>query len=249
MFKSLPPLTRSLIVALVVMLLLSLITQSRSSSLTALEGNYAIAHFQFWRLLTYPFASITVFPVLATCMLIFFFGAELEKIVHTTTLAIFLAIGVLACGLIIALADPSAVVVAPGFLSMFVLAGFTYLWPKREVSIFGVVQIRVWVIAVILFFLAIIPMDSMHMNLSWANLFPPFFAALSAAVLFHIKFRQYAVGRGVLKSVDNILPARRAAESRSVEVEIDAILDKISTKGMDSLSKQEREFLIRNTSK
>jgi membrane associated rhomboid family serine protease len=248
MFKNLPSLTRSLILVLAVALLTSLVTRGASSMFLALEGELAISHFQLWRLLTYPFASIGIFPVLTTCLLIFFFGAELETIVHTRTLTIFLTIGTIVCGLTIALLDPRGIVVAPGFLSMFLLTGFTYLWPKREVSIFGVFQVRVWVIAVVLFFFAIIPMDSTHMNFSLANLLPPFFAALSAVVLFHIKYRQYSFGRSLLSKADKALPASKPRQdARSVESEIDAILDKIGTNGMGSLTKQEREFLMRNT--
>jgi rhomboid family protein len=250
MFRNLPPITRSLIAALAVTLLLSLVTQGGSSGLFALYGDYVLNHYQFWRLVTYPFASHSFFPVLAACALIYYFGTELETIVHARTLGVFVAVAVVSGGLIFIFLDPQGIVVSPGFLSLFFLSGFTYLWPKRQISIFGMFWVRAWVISVILFLVSIVPMESHHMDLSAANLFPPFYTVISALVLFHIKYRQYALGRGLLRSFDNARPDRVATNApRSIETEIDMILDKISTKGMESLSKQEREFLMKHTGK
>ncbi len=250
MFRNLPPITRSLIAALAVTLILSLVTQGATSGLFALYGDYVLNRFQLWRLVTYPFASHSFFPVIAACALIYYFGTELETIVHARTLGVFVAIAVVSGGVVLILLDPKGIIVAPGFLSLFFLSGFTYLWPKREISIFGIFWVRAWVIAVILFFVSIVPMESHHMDLSAANLFPPFYAAISALFLFHIKYRQYALARGLLSSFDRMRPNRVATTApRSVETEIDMILDKISTKGMESLSKQEREFLMKHTGK
>jgi len=96
------------------------------------------------------------------------------------------------------------------------------------------------------------------MDASAENLFAPVFGALGSIVLFHVMYRQYRFGKAFLDHVEDMLmrrPVRRTSPTKGVvlndpkatEARIDAILDKIASTGMQSLSKEEREFLLKNS--
>jgi len=132
---------------------------------------------------------------------------------------------------------------------MFVLGGFAYMWPKREISIFGIFWIKAWIIALAIFVVSVIPVSGFNMDTSATNLFGPVFGALGAIVYFHITYRQYNFGTALMSRLDSAGgPSRKtafdASDPGSIEHRIDSILDKISTSGMQSLSKEEREFLL-----
>jgi hypothetical protein len=71
-------------------------------------------------------------------------------------------------------------------------------------------------------------------------------------------YRQYSFGRALLNRAEDVLmqrPVRRSPSARgtvlndpkAIEARIDAILDKIASSGMQSLSKEEREFLLKHS--
>ena len=245
MFRSLPPLIRWLILALGAELVGSLIYRALPLWL-GVSGTLVLQGHEVWRFITFPLASSSPFAVLTAGLLLYFFGSELETTLHTRIVASRMAIAVVSFGLLFSVLEPVSMAGGPQFLSIFVLSAFSYMWPNREISLFGVFSLKAWWIAVAMVILAIIPFDSLHTNLSLSNLLPPIYAALSAIVLFHLKFRQYAFGRGALRTADNLRPNRNTREPPvSPQTRIDAILDKINAKGMDSLSKEEHEFLLR----
>jgi hypothetical protein len=81
-------------------------------------------------------------------------------------------------------------------------------------------------------------------------LFGPIGGALGAIIYLHITYRQYSFGRSVLNRVEDIRKPKKGAtiiSSMSAEQRIDTILDKITRSGIDSLSEEEREFLMKNS--
>lgn len=224
-------------------------------ALIPLVPGFVTGHFEVWRLITYPFfipASVhtlisSIINVAFTCMLIAFFGGELETIIHSKRFALALAITIVGGGVLFLLLDHSGVLAGPSMITMFVLGGFAYMWPKREISIFGIFWIKAWIIALVLFALAIIPMSGLSLDTSATNLFGPVAGALGAMIYLHVTFRQYAFGRAFLSRFDRERKRHAPTDDASVEHQIDLILDKISRSGMDSLSRDERDFLLRNS--
>ncbi len=259
MFRNLPPLTKGLILALIVSALLSLAIPAVTVAALPLFPELLMRG-QLWQLVSYPFfliASIhnllaSAFVVLWNGIIIGMFGGELETIIHTRALSIALGGAVVLGGALFALFSSGGVLAGPSVLSMFMLGGFAYMWPKREISLFGLFWVKAWIIALVVYILSIIPMSGMQLDTSASNLFGPTYGVLAAILYFHLAYRQYSFGRGFLNRVSGVFsrpqkPAFDARDSNSVAARIDSILDKIASSGMQSLTKEEREFLLKNS--
>jgi len=259
MFRNLPSLCKGIIVALAASMVLSLAVPSIMVSVLPLFPQLLFRG-QIWRLVTYPFFMLasmhsligSIFTLLWAGIIIAMFGGELETIIHTNRLTIALGGAVIVGGILFSLLSSGGALAGPGILTMFMLSGFAYMWPKREISILGLFWVKAWIIALAIYILSIIPMSGMQLDTSAANLFGPTFGALAAIAYFHITYRQYSFGRGFLNKSEDIFkrkrrPALDESSPKSIEARIDAILDKIASTGMQSLSKEERDFLLRNS--
>jgi len=262
MFRNLPPLCKSIIIGWIASAAISLFLPSIVQSVLPLYPALALRGLQVWRFATYPFFVMIsgrgllggIINLAWMSMMVAFFGGELETIIHTKRLTTALAITVIGGGLLFCLLSPDGALAGPSMITMFVLAGFAYMWPKREISIFGLFWVKAWMIAVALFLLSIIPFSGLQLDTSASNLFAPVVGALGAIVFLHITYRQYSFGRSFLNRFDGAVqkskskkPSLDTGDPRAVEHRIDAILDKISKSGMQSLSKEEREFLLRHS--
>ncbi|HEY3874964.1 MAG TPA: DUF6576 domain-containing protein [Candidatus Kapabacteria bacterium] len=261
MFRTLPPLCRGIIIALIASAVLSLVASSVTVAVLPLYPGLALRAFQVWRFVSYPFfifASVhgllsAVFTLLWTGFLIAIFGGELEAIVHTRRLTMALAGTIVLGGVVFVFFSPEGVLVGPGIMTMFLLAGFSYLWPKREISIFGIFWVKAWILALVVFLVSIIPMNGMQFDTSATNLFGPVFGVIAAIVYFHVVYRQYAFGKQFLDRVGGSFKRHSRSvpnipnDPKAVHARIDAILDKIASHGMDSLSKEEKEFLLHHS--
>jgi membrane associated rhomboid family serine protease len=260
MFRNLPPICKGIILALVASAVLSLIVPSLVVSVLPLYPELVLRGIQVWRLISYPFYFAasgrgllgSLISLAWIGMLVAFFGAELESIVRSKRFGMALGITIVGGGILFTLLSPDGVLAGPSIITMFVLGGFAYMWPKREISIFGLFWGKAWIIALVLFAVSVIPMSGLNLDTSASNLFAPFFGALGAILYFHITYRQYRFGRALLSKFDSVAvrqakPSYDATDPRSVERHIDAILDKIGKTGMDSLSKEEREFLLKHS--
>jgi hypothetical protein len=171
--------------------------------------------------------------------------------VHSKRLGWALAGTTALAGLIFALLSPDGVFAGPAILVMFLLAGFAYMWPTRQVAIFGIFWIKSWIIAAVVLVLYIIPFQGFNLDTSATNIFGPIFGALAAIVFFHVMYQQYSFGKGVLSRFDRSKAPRKRAFDESnahdVEKRIDEILDKISKGGVRSLSKDEKDFLLKHS--
>ncbi len=260
MFQNLPPLSRGIIIGFVVSAVLSLILPTLAVWVFPLYPALLLRGLQIWRLVTYPFFfAISIHNLLWgaisliwTGMIVAMFGGELETIVHTRRLTLALITSVVIGGILFALLSPDGTLAGSGMITMFLLGGFAYMWPKREISVFGLFWVKAWVIALAFFILSVIPMSGLQLDTSASNLFGPFFGAFSAILYLHITYRQYGFGRGFLNRMEAALTPRRSPGKQqpsvqTIEQQIDTILDKIAKSGMNSLSKEEREFLLRNS--
>jgi hypothetical protein len=262
MFRNLPPLCKGIIIAWIASAVISLAVPSIIQSVIPLYPALALRGLQIWRFASYPFFFMasgrgllgSLINLAWMSMMVAFFGGELEAIIHTKRLTTALAITVIGGGLLFCLLSPDGVLASPGIITMFMLGGFAYMWPKREISIFGIFWVKAWIIAVAIFLLSIIPFSGFEFDTSASNLFAPIVGALGAIVFLHVAYRQYSFGRSFLNGFDGVSRKRTAKRAvldsndpRAVEHRIDAILDKISKSGMQSLSKDEREFLLRHS--
>ena len=260
MFRNLPPVCRGIIIALVVSAVVSLIVPTLVVSALPLYPQLVLHSGQVWRLVTYPFFFVasgrsligSLISLAWIGMLVAFFGGELETIVHSKRFGTALAGTIVIGAILFTLFSPEGVLAGPSLITMFILGGFAYMWPKREISIFGLFWVKAWIIALAIFAVSVIPMYGLNLDTSASNLFAPFFGALGAMIYFHIMYRQYSFGRAFLARFNSTLtrqnkPTYDASDPRAIERHIDAILEKISKSGMGSLSKEERDFLLKHS--
>jgi hypothetical protein len=259
MIRNLPPVTRALIFALAASFLFSIVAPGLSISTLPLYPRAIVDSLQIWRVLTYPLYYFepmsgivgNLMKLLWTGMLIVYFGGELEAIIHSRRFAWGIIGTTLVGGVIFSLLSPDGVLAGPAILTMFMLTGFAYMWPVRQVAIFGIFWIKSWIIAAAVLVLYVIPLQGFNLDTSASNVFGPIFGTIAALVFFHVTYRQYSFGRGLLSKFDRSRkPARRAFDESNphdVERRIDEILDKISKGGVGSLSRDEKDFLLKHS--
>jgi membrane associated rhomboid family serine protease len=247
MLKSLPPLTRSILLALAISTFAYLFLRDTWVALLALHGPAVTQHFEIWRLLTYPFVA-SLYSALGAGLITWFFGSELEQIIHTQKLSMMLAASILVGGVIFILIDPSGFLYGPAMIGVFLFTGFAYMWPERQLSVMGLFWVKAWVIALAYLVIMLIPSAGTRLDLRASAIFAPLFAAVSSLVMFHLMFKQHSLTpKFAEKIIPNKRPVEEANDPKSIERRIDQILDKIASKGMNSLTQEEKDFLLVNS--
>jgi hypothetical protein len=247
MLKNLPPLTRVLLIAFGISALGYLFLHNTWVAMLGMHGPAVMQHFEVWRLITYPFVA-SLFSALGAGVITWFFGSELEQIIHTQKLSMMLGLTILLGGVIFMMIDPEGFLYGPSMIGVFMLTGFAYMWPQRQLSVMGMFWVKAWVIALIYLVLMLIPSAGTTLDMRASAIFAPLFAALSALVMFHLMFKQHSPGGAVMKKIiPNKRPSEDANDPKAVERRIDQILDKIASKGMNSLSQEEKDFLLKNS--
>jgi hypothetical protein len=247
MLKNIPPLTRAIILALGASALGYLFLRDTWIAMLALHGPAVTQHFEIWRLLTYPFVA-SLYSAIGAGLITWFFGSELEQIIHTPKLSMMLGATVLIGGIAFILIDPSGFLYGPAMIGVFLLTGFAYMWPQRQLSMMGLFWVKAWVIAVAYLVIMLIPSAGTRLDLRASAVFAPLFAAAASLVMFHLMFKQHSI---TPKFAEKIIPNKRPSEDlndpKAVERRIDQILDKIASKGMASLTQEEKDFLLVNS--
>jgi hypothetical protein len=248
MLKNLPPLTRAILIALGISLVAQLFLRDTWVAMLAMHGPSVTQQFEIWRLLTYPFVA-SLYGALGAGLITWFFGSELEQIIHTPKLSMMLGLTILLGGMIFMLIDPSGFLYGPAMIGVFMLTGFAYMWPKRELSVMGLFWVKAWVIAVVYLVIMLIPTTSNRLDLRASAVFAPLFAAIAALVMFHLMFRQHSISTPSFakKIIPNKRPAEDMNDPKAIERRIDQILDKIASNGMSSLTQEEKDFLLVNS--
>lgn len=244
MLKNLPPLSRAIILALAVSTLASLFLRDTWVAMLALHGPLVTERFEVWRLLTYPFVA-SLYSALGAALITWFFGGELEQIIHTPKLSMMLGATILIGGVIFMLIDQQGFLYGPAMIGVFLLTGFAYMWPERQLSVMGLFWVKAWIIALVYLVVMLIPSAGTRLDLSAGAVFAPLFAAVASLVMFHLMFRQHAI---TPKFAEKIIPNKRPSvdvnDPKEIERRIDQILDKIASKGMNSLTQEEKDFLL-----
>lgn len=251
MFKLTPPFCRAILISLMVGALATTFAFDAWAGALALHGQSAFSGLQIWRFFTYPLVT-RLFAALGAGLIIWFFGSELEQMVHTRKLALAAGATVVSGGIVFALIEPGGVLTGPAILSMFVLGAFAYMWPTREVSIMGLFSVKAWIIALAYFLLSVIPSTGTRLDTRTAAWFAPVYGAVAAIVSFHLMFRQHSFGKQTLDKIARRFDKqpRKTLEPehpKYVEKRIDEILDKIASKGMSSLTEEEKDFLLKHS--
>lgn len=208
----------------------------------ALDSDRLANPLQWYRFLTYSLvhARQDVLHIVFNAMILWFFGRRVESYLGARSYIAFCAGAALAGSLVFLAVQQFR----GGGFTMFgasgivtaALVAFAVLWPHEEV-IFIVVRLRAWVLAALL-----IGMD-LYMSLAVGDAGVARSAHLGGAAFGFLAIRY----RGRIGDWLDHQRARRAAAIHRHQVEqrqqLDRLLDKINTSGLNSLSKAERRFL------
>jgi membrane associated rhomboid family serine protease len=112
---------------------------------------------QYWRFLTYPFATSGFWEMLSTSAVLYFFAPEVERIMSSRRLLMVLGIFIIVHALVFAplLMFTKATLAGTSAISLFILTMYVYLYPSGEVSLFGIIPMRATMLLCIMFVVAI----------------------------------------------------------------------------------------------
>lgn len=251
-----PPVVTYLLVANALVFLLSLLPGVQS--LLALQPANVLR--QPWTPFTYMFVHAGGFHLLFNLIVLFFFGRPLEERWGSASFLKFYLVAGLGGAMLSFLTPHSMIVGASGALNGLLIA-FAMIWPESPIHLFGVLPVKAkWLVAFLAAFSVFAALGGAQSGVAhWAHLggFAAGFLYLKSGLL-----QQSAYGapkgasrtgglaqllgklrrRQPIRSERSAPAAPKQPDTRAPD-DIDRILDKISEKGLKSLTPAERRQL------
>ena len=250
LFAHLPPVVSSLIKINVGMFLALWLLRLDSLYLMLSLSLSGIRHGMLWQPLTYSFLHGTFGHLFFNMLTLYFLGPETERAMGSKHfLAMYLLSGILGgLGWIWLSADPRSICVGASGSIFGMLAAFATLYPRRRLTllVFFVfpVTLMAWQLVAGLALIEFMFAGDRSGIAHTAHLAGAFAGFLYIDQLFENKLLRNAWSRA-REYVAQRPATPRAAPPPPDQAEIDRILDKISSKGIHSLSREERETLHR----
>ncbi|MFM8472425.1 MAG: rhomboid family intramembrane serine protease [Candidatus Kapaibacterium sp.] len=146
LYISAPLFSQSLLLLVLMGFVSNIVAHGVAFTWLSLPAESVFSTLQLWRLVLYPFASMSSASVALLATVLALFAPSLEKMMSTRRLALYVGVLVLAQGLVYAtlLSQSSQHVVLSGgdSISFFLLGLFAFLMPRRVLRIGNVVEIR-----------------------------------------------------------------------------------------------------------
>jgi membrane associated rhomboid family serine protease len=261
-YRITPWVGRLIIANAVVLLLLMTVFTSRDA-VQALQFSPGAAFTRPWTFLTYMFVHASLLHLLANMLMLFVFGTAVESRMGSRnflTYYLFCGIGAAIFSLLLAgVLSVGAFVGASGAVLGTAVA-FAIFWPDAELIVFPIpvpIKARTLVIGLVV-------LDVIASRL-WPNDGIAHMAHVGGALFGYLFFRVQSLSRRSLsqppRAVERVVMVqsgssdperptpvtpmrpRRRIDSDPVAAEVDRVLDKISEKGISSLTAAERKFL------
>jgi membrane associated rhomboid family serine protease len=206
---------------------------------------------QLWRYITYQFLHGSLGHIFVNMFVLYFFGTMLEKMWGSKKFLTFYLICGMTGGIFypvlahIGWLDIGTLVGASGAI-LGMLAAAAILFPKMVVYIYGVLPMKMYVLAIIIMIMSLLPVlrpsatnnaggEAAHLGGMFAG----------AVYILSEKWR-HKVKMNVHKNMWQ-KKQKKMTDHRSLQLEVDRILKKVHDKGMHSLTYKEKKILKQAT--
>ncbi len=206
---------------------------------------------QPWTLFTYMFLHSTdLTHILFNMLGLLFFGPRLEiELGAKNFLLLYFVSGLVAA--LLSFVNPYAAIIGASGAVYGVFMGFAYYWPRENIYIWGVLPVQArWLVA----FMTVMSLfGGFGFTMDRIAHFAHLGGFLGGYLFLKFLERKAKLVDQIVSSLPTVEPSRWKNINREKlhEVnrsELDRILDKINSTGLDSLSAGEREFLERFSS-
>ncbi len=257
------PWVARLIIANAVVLLLRMTLFTSPEIVQALQFSPRTAFTHAWTFLTYMFVHAGLLHLLANMLMLYVFGTAVESRMGSRNFILyylFCGAGAAVFSLLLAGVMPVGAFIGASGAVLGVAVAFAYFWPEAELIVFPIpfpVKARTLVIGLVV-------LDVVASRL-WPNDGVAHLAHVGGALFGYLFFRLQSFSRRrpsePARTVERVvmvqsgaseperrtpvtpLRPRRRIDSDPVAAEVDRVLDKISEKGISSLTPAERRFL------
>lgn len=247
--------------AVVLLLLMTLFTSAQLFQ--ALEFSPRTALIRPWTFVSYMFVHAGLLHLIANMLMLFVFGTAVESRMGSRNFILyylFCGVGAAVFSLLLATVMPVAGFIGASGAVLGVAVAFAMFWPDAELIVFPIpVPIKARTLVIGLVALDVIasrlwPGDGIaHLAHVGGALFGYLFfraqllsrrsAAPSARTVERVVMVQSGSGESERRTPVTPMRPRRRVETDPVAAEVDRVLDKISEKGISSLTPAERRFL------
>ncbi len=217
----------------------------------ALSSYGMIFYHKPWTLLTYAWVHVRLFHVLSNLIVLFYIGNIFLDFFSEKKLLLYFFSGVLVGGILFlqypyfATRSVNSTLIGASAGVMAILVGIATKIPHYAIKIRFIGSVELWVLSV--FFVGLSVLGIMGINIGGAlahlgGALTGFLLTQSEGMLK--KRRQKNDFQKVYTNLKRSSSKKKADSSSKKQRKIDAILDKISKSGYDSLTQKEKEFLF-----
>lgn len=204
-----------------------------------------IKEFHIYEFFSYGFLHADFFHILFNMLNLWMFGSEIERLWVKKDIYVLYFFSILMGGIFFISSNllqfSNGYVIGASGGVFGVLTCYAFLWPNRELLFFGVIPVRAKYLVPIILFLGII-LDAGRISHSahFGGIFAGYlFFSLKTKFRFDFNFSisRYFQKRKMLRYQEEMYKKQHVKET------VDELLEKISKKGMSSLTKKEKDFL------
>ncbi len=216
----------------------------------ALSTYLFLKKFMIWQLITYPFVNISLFSLLINMLMFYFFAMPMESIWGTKRFLSFFLYIVITTGFVFLVGASffgGGIIFGMGSVIFAFFTVYGFLYPESIVYILGLFPMKMKHAVFLYAGIEILSILS-EPYASYISLFQ-----LSGGVMGYLYLRSKKVEMFVnnlsslfsMKRLKNLIDEMKRKNIEELDREVDRILDKISKKGIHSLTKRERKILER----
>lgn len=241
-----------------------LISQKFSHFIFALPVELLGIVYKPWTLIASLFAHFGLLHLFSNLLFLFFVGNTYERFYGPKRLLHLYILGGIAGNLTEILAHiifPSlqntgfSIVGASGSI-MAIFSALAFAQPQLQVQLFGVLPLKIIFLALFFFLKDLSSIGSADQIAHFAHLGGALFGLLSIQQFWHVRLGQPWLGLN-LRAQKSHLKVKKGGrpltdeqfreQKQGKQAKLDQILDKISKKGYDALSKEEKDFLFQQS--